>query len=93
MKSLSNKSKLLLKCDKAVGLPAAMKLIAVLEADSGITVPDLSGLLSCGSTAAKSYIKTAVSRGWLYKTTESRDSAAIYRRTDRGNLLTSTLLC
>lgn len=93
MMELSDKSRFLLECDHAVGLPAVLKLIAVLEADHGITVPGLATMLKCGGTAAKSYIKAAATRGWLFKTNELRDGAAVYRRTDRGNLLTLRLIC
>jgi hypothetical protein len=93
MKALNETSRVLLECDRAMGLPAGMKLVAVIEADDGITVKELSGLLHCGSDSAKGYIKAAVERRWLYKTTSTRDTAAVYRRTNNGNLLTQRLTC
>lgn len=93
MKALTDASRILLECDRSVGLPAGMKLVAVIEADDGITVRELSQLLHCGGQAAKGYIRAAVERGWLSKTIEFRDTAAVYRRTRMGNLLIQRLTC
>ena len=94
MSVLIEASRILLECDRAIGgMPMALPVAAVLQADGGITVGELANLLNVGSGSAKYSIRSAANHGWLAKTTGIRCGSAVYRRTAKGDLLTIRLTC
>jgi hypothetical protein len=86
-------SRILIECERAVGLPSGLPIVAVLQADDGITSRELADIVRVGADAAKRYVTTAARRRWLMTTDELRNGARVYRRTERGKLLTQRLSC
>lgn len=66
------------------GARRCLLIAAVLNAEDGLTVGELAGLLDQSSYSSKFVIRAAVKLNWIRDTGERKGNSNVYRRTATG---------